>query len=94
MQDELARQRSVEEELRSTKEELEIILTNIDDGIVVQDVTAKVVYVNQAAARITGYGTVEEMLKAPPLDYLQELKTPVTSLIGFTQIMLKRFQKK
>ena len=64
-------QEQIEEELRAAKEQLEIILTNIADGIVVQDATGKIVYANLAAAHMLGYDSVKAWLAAPPLAYLE-----------------------
>ena len=72
MSDMLSRQEQIEEELRAAKEQLEIILTNIADGIVVQDANGKIIYANHAAALLTGYDSVEAWLAAPPLAYLEK----------------------
>ena len=71
MSDMLSRQEQIEEELRAAKEQLEIILTNIADGIVVQDAAGKIIYANHAAALMTGYDSVEAWLAAPLLAYLE-----------------------
>jgi two-component system phosphate regulon sensor histidine kinase PhoR len=71
MSDMPSRQEQIEEELRAAKEQLEIILTNIADGIVVQDATGKIIYANHAAALMTGYDSVEAWLAAPPLAYME-----------------------
>jgi PAS domain S-box-containing protein len=59
------------EELQRSKNQLEVIIENIADGITVQDITGRVIYVNQAAARACGYASVTEMIYAPPLDYMK-----------------------
>lgn len=57
-------QRRVERELRETKDQLETILQGIADGIMVFDQTERLLYVNEAAARATGYASVQDMLEA------------------------------
>ena len=64
----------LEEELRRSKEQLEIILKNVADGIIVQDGTGKIIYVNQAVAKAAGYTTVEEMLAAPLFTYWERFE--------------------
>lgn len=64
----------LQEELQYAKEQLEIILHNIADGIVVQDTDGKIIYANQAAATFTDYPSVEELLDAPPLAYLDRFE--------------------
>ncbi len=56
---------SVEDELRRSRDELAIILQGISEGVTVQDRLGKLVYVNQAAAEIMGFKTVDETLSAP-----------------------------
>ncbi len=63
----------LEAELHTAKEQLEVILYNVDDGIMVQDVTGKIIYANLAAARVAGCASVEELLQAPLLAYLERL---------------------
>jgi signal transduction histidine kinase len=90
MSDMLSRQEQIEVELKAAKEQLEIILTNIADGIVVQDATGKIIYANHAAALMTGYDSVEAWLAAPPLAYLEKFEIfdeqgnpfPLTNLPG------------
>ncbi len=57
-----------EEDLRRSRDELEIILRGVADGITVQDATGKLIYANEAAARMTGCETVEELLTTPVAD--------------------------
>ncbi len=59
----------LEAELQTTKEQLEAIFQNIDSGIILQDAHGGIVYANQAAAHITGYSSVQEMLQMPALSY-------------------------
>ena len=59
------------EEMHGAKDELEVILSSVADGITAQDSNGRLVYANEAAARICGYPTAQEMLRAPPQEMLQ-----------------------
>lgn len=61
----------LEEEMRRSKDQLEAILTNAGDGILVQDVTGKLIYVNQTAASRLGFATTDDMLTAEPYSFLE-----------------------
>lgn len=52
-----------EQELRETKDQLEIILQGVTDGINVLDPSGQLVYVNDAAAKTAGYPSAQGMLK-------------------------------
>jgi PAS domain S-box-containing protein len=56
--------RRAEAELRSSRAELQAILKGVADGISVQDTSGRVVYVNAAAARLTGFPDAESFLAA------------------------------
>jgi PAS domain S-box-containing protein len=47
-------------------EGLEAIVSRIDDGITVQDASGRLVFANDAAARLTEFDTADEMLEANP----------------------------
>ena len=51
-------------------EQLLAVLSGIADGVTVHDHQFRLVFVNDAAARATGYADAAEMLSAPPGDYL------------------------
>jgi PAS domain S-box-containing protein len=59
----------LEAELQTAKKQLEAIFQNIDAGILVQDAHGAIIYVNQAAASMAGYSSVQEMQQAPALSY-------------------------
>jgi PAS domain S-box-containing protein len=63
----------LEGELQAAKEQLEAILYNVNEGIMVQDTTGKIIYANLAAAHLAGCTSVEELLHAPLLTYLERL---------------------
>jgi PAS domain S-box-containing protein len=56
--------------LRTSRDQLGIILQGVADGITVQDRSGRLVFANNAAARIIGYESAEALLKAPMLDFL------------------------
>ncbi|MEO8972073.1 MAG: PAS domain S-box protein [Ktedonobacteraceae bacterium] len=61
----------LEEELRHSKDQLEAILKNVGDGILVQDVTGKIIYVNQTAASRLGFATTDDMLASKSYAFLE-----------------------
>jgi PAS domain S-box-containing protein len=62
----ITEQKEVEERLRESKDQLEIIFQNVADGITVQDTKGKLIYVNEAAAQASGFSSREEMLRVTP----------------------------
>src|SRR5205085_2207368 len=58
------RQRT-DEELRAARDLLDVITAGAGDGITIQDPSGKVVYVNDATARFSGFSSPEEMLATP-----------------------------
>lgn len=61
----------LEEELRRSKDQLEAILKNAGDGILVQDVTGKTIYVNQTVASRLAFASIDAMLAAEPYSFLE-----------------------
>jgi PAS domain S-box-containing protein len=61
-------------EIRGSRDELESILEGVADGVTAQDPTGRVIYANEAAARICGYPTAREMLQASPQDFLRKFE--------------------
>ncbi|HLG75105.1 MAG TPA: PAS domain S-box protein, partial [Ktedonobacteraceae bacterium] len=66
-------QKQLERELRTAKGQLEAILQNADDGITVHDVAGTMLYVNDVAARMSGFPSAEAMLLASSEEYHQTL---------------------
>jgi len=60
----LTGKKKAETDLGQSKQQLEVILASITDGISVQDVSGKLVYVNSTAAKLTGFESISEMLTA------------------------------
>ncbi len=70
----ITKRKHLDDELRRSKDQLEVILRNVDDGIVMQDATGKIIYANQQLAKRAGYSSVEEMLSVPPSDYWERIE--------------------
>ncbi|HMI85493.1 MAG TPA: PAS domain S-box protein [Polyangiaceae bacterium] len=62
------RVRESEERYRDLSQRLEIILQGVADGITVQERSGRVVFANNAAARICGFESVDELIKTSPAD--------------------------
>jgi PAS domain S-box-containing protein len=57
-------------ELRQSREQLETIMRTVEEGIVVQTTEGEIVYANDGAARVIGFGDAHEFLAAPRADVL------------------------
>lgn len=66
----ISEQKAIEEELEHQKDQLEIIVKNIADGITVQDKTGKLMYANDTAAHMVGYPSAETFLQASSADII------------------------
>lgn len=62
---EILKRKKIEDKLRESRDELSIILSSVVDGITVQDASGNLIYVNDAAAMSSGYGSAAEMVKKP-----------------------------
>lgn len=62
---EIAERRRAEDALRSSRNELEIILQGVTDGITAQDPTGRLIYANEAAAKVLGYPSAQALIEAP-----------------------------
>ncbi len=60
----ISEQKRLQVELWKSKQQLEVILENIADGIVVQDVVGRIVYMNEVGAKLCRYASVAELLQA------------------------------
>ncbi|HEX5850883.1 MAG TPA: PAS domain S-box protein [Rubrobacter sp.] len=69
-QKEIAERRRAQEELRASRDQLEAILLGAAEGITAQDPTGKIIYANEAAARMTGFSSVQEMTTSSPDEVL------------------------
>jgi|GEM_PF-5039696 len=86
----VSERKRVEEELRRSRDQLEVILQSVADGITVQDPTGRLVYANDAAVRVMGYSSSAELLATPitevmrHFDLMDEWRQPMppTNLPG------------
>ncbi len=69
-QKEISERRWAQEELKASRDQLEAILQGVAEGIIAQDPTGKVIYANEAAARLIGFSSVQEMLTSSPAEVL------------------------
>jgi PAS domain S-box-containing protein len=51
--------------LRGSRNQLEAILRGAADGITAQDATGRIVYANEAAARMVGFSSARDLVEAP-----------------------------
>jgi PAS domain S-box-containing protein len=95
-------------EARDWRDQLQVILENVADGILVQDQSGELVYANDAAARLIGFPSARVLLETPlaevlrPFDVLDEAERPIhpsempgrRALLGETVIeMVIRFRR-
>jgi len=73
-QREIAEREQAEEELRSSRDQLEIILGGVADGIIAQDPIGRLIYANEAAARIVGYPSAGALVQAPLREVMQRFE--------------------
>lgn len=57
--------KKMEDTLRKSRDQLEIVFQGVADGITVQDPHGKIIYANDAAAEQIGYSSAEELLRTP-----------------------------
>ena len=66
--------RRTEELLRRSRDQFRIILQGIADGVTAQNLSGQLVYANDAAAKVTGFQTAEELLRTPIAEVLQKFR--------------------
>jgi GAF domain-containing protein len=64
-QKEIAERRRAQEELRGSRDQLEAVLRGVADGITAQDPSGRIVYANETAARLIGFGSARDLVEAP-----------------------------
>lgn len=64
-QREIAEREWAQAELRSSRDELRVILEGVADGVTAQDPTGRLIYANEAAARMVGYPSGQAFVEAP-----------------------------
>jgi len=52
-------------EIQQSRDQLDIILHGVADGIVVYDMHRRIIYANEAAAQMTGFASKQEMMETP-----------------------------
>ncbi len=65
LQAEVAERRRVEQDLKASEEKYRLLVDNSLQGLIILNKEGKIVFANQALARMSGY-TVEELLALPP----------------------------
>jgi PAS domain S-box-containing protein len=86
-----------EDELRRSRDELEIILDGISEGVTAQDPNGKILFSNRAALQILGYPDVHALYETPVRDVVKNFQMkneegkviPVTELPG-RQVFVKK----
>jgi PAS domain S-box-containing protein len=71
---EIAERERAQEELRASRDQLEVVLRGMADGVIAQDGTGRLVYANDVAARIVGYPSARAMVEAPTDERLEALE--------------------
>jgi PAS domain S-box-containing protein len=59
-----------ERDVRRSRDELDLILKSITEGVTVQSPDARLVFANDAAARLSGFSSAEEMMATPSAERL------------------------
>jgi PAS domain S-box-containing protein len=73
-QREIAERERAEEEARGSWSQLEVILRGIADGVTAQDLTGRVIYANEVAARMVGYPSARAFLEASLQEVMQRFE--------------------
>ncbi len=73
-QEEIRERKRAEDELRTSRDQLEVIFQSVDDGITVQDATGTLLFANDAAAKLTGFSSVEELMNTTPSEIVQKFE--------------------
>ncbi|MBA3300719.1 MAG: SpoIIE family protein phosphatase [Thermoleophilaceae bacterium] len=63
-----------ESDLRRSRDQLEIILQGVADGVTAQDTTGRLVFANAAAVRVLGYDEPEELMAAAPEEIMERFQ--------------------
>ena len=63
-----------DEAVRAARDQLDVILHGVADGITAQNITGQLIYVNDAAAQLSGFPSAEAMLTAPLTTILERFE--------------------
>jgi PAS domain S-box-containing protein len=61
----ITERKRAEQALRQSRDQIEIMLRGVADGITAQSPSGQLIYANDTAARVTGYHSAQELLDAP-----------------------------
>src|SRR2546430_13348344 len=70
----IAVRKGAEEELRRSRDHIEIILRGVADAITAQDQSGHLIYVNDAAVRPLGYPSAAALLATPVAEVMQQFE--------------------
>lgn len=70
----ITQRKLMEEELRKSKNQLEVIFQSVADGITVQDVSGKIIFSNEAAAKAMGFDSAAKVYKIPLTKILEKFE--------------------
>lgn len=73
-QREISEREIAEREMRNSRDQLEVILRGVTDGITAQGPDGRLVYANEAAAAIVGYPSAQALVEAPPREVLDKFE--------------------
>ena len=73
-QREIAEREWSQSELRASRDELEVILGGITDGVTAQDPTGRLFYANETAARTVGFPSARALVDASPREVLEKFE--------------------
>jgi PAS domain S-box-containing protein len=73
-QKEIAEREWAQAELRSSRDELEVILGGVADGVTAQDPTGRVIYANETVARMVGYPSGRAFVEAPLQEVMERFE--------------------
>jgi GAF domain-containing protein len=92
--------REIEDQLRESRDQLQVILGGVADGISVQDPAGRLLYVNEAAAELVGFASAEEFMRTPLADVLARFEVldeagrplPIADLPGRRALLGERVE--
>jgi len=73
-QREIAERRSMQEQLRDSRDQLEAVLRGVADGITAQDPSGRIIYANETAARLVGFASARDLVEAAPGEVIARFK--------------------
>jgi PAS domain S-box-containing protein len=73
-QREIAEREWAQAELHSSRDELQIILEGVADGVTAQDGAGQIVYANEAAAKMIGYPSGQSLIEAPLREVMEKFE--------------------